>query len=70
MISDSAALPYILRAEDVAAVLRISRSQAYALLHAEGFPTIHLPNSKALRVRRDDLLEYLAQQTNPGGDGP
>lgn len=66
MIFDSSALPYILRAEDVAAVLRISRSSAYALMKQSGFPRLNLNGSKAIRVRREDLMTYLSEHSKGG----
>ena len=35
-------LPLMLNAEDVQAVMHISRAAAYQLMHKEGFPTIQM----------------------------
>ena len=35
-------LPIVLRAEEIAAALGISRGNAYILMHREDFPTLHI----------------------------
>ena len=54
-------LPLTLCANDVAAVLGISRAGAYTLMHAEGFPTITI--GKRMLVLRDKLLAWLDEQS-------
>ena len=41
-------LPITLRAEQVAAVLGISRSNAYALMRQEDFPTLHIGKGRRI----------------------
>ena len=55
-------LPLTLCAEDVAAVLGISRTNAYALLHREDFPTLHI--GKRLLVPRDEFIQWIRENTN------
>lgn len=50
-------LPLTLSAEDVAAVLGISRTNAYALLHREDFPTLRI--GKRLLVPRDRFIRWI-----------
>ena len=54
-------LPLSLRAEDVAAVLGISRANAYTLMHAKNFPTIFI--GKRMIVPRDKFLAWIEEQT-------
>ena len=49
-------------AEDVASVLGISRTNAYALLHREDFPTLHI--GKRLLVPRDEFIQWIRENTN------
>jgi len=55
-------LPLTLCAEDVATVLGISRTNAYALLHREDFPTLHI--GKRLLVPRDEFIQWIRENTN------
>ncbi len=50
-------LPLTLTADQVAAVLSISRANAYTLMHAKGFPTIRI--GKRMVVHRDKLIEWM-----------
>ena len=50
-------LPITLRAEQVAAVLGISRSNAYALMRQEDFPTLHI--GKRMLVPKDRLIQWI-----------
>jgi len=50
--------PVMLRAEDVAAILRISRSKAYDLMHSEGFPTLRIGKHKLL-VSKELFLAWI-----------
>ena len=53
-------LPLSLRADDVAAVLGISRANAYTLMRAKGFPTIFI--GKRMIVPRDKFIEWMDLQ--------
>lgn len=55
-------LPLSLCAEDIASVLGISRSQAYALLHTRGFPVIRV--GKRFVVPREAFLAWMDEQLN------
>ena len=54
-------LPITLRAEQVAAVLGISRSNAYALMRQEDFPTLHI--GKRMLVPKDRLIQWIEEST-------
>lgn len=49
--------PALLRAQDVARVLNISRSLAYRLLDTGQIPTVRI--GKAVRVKPQDLEEFI-----------
>ena len=53
-------LPLSLNANDIAAVLGISRSNAYTLMRAKGFPTIFI--GKRMIVPRDKFIEWMDLQ--------
>lgn len=55
-------LPLSLGAEDIAAVLNISRGSAYALLHSRDFPTIRI--GKRMISPRDRFIDWMNQQMN------
>ena len=50
-------LPLMLNAEDIQAVMNISRAMAYQLMHRDDFPTIVI--GKRMVVPRDKFLEWL-----------
>ena len=50
-------LPLMLNAEDIQAVMNISRAMAYQLMHRDDFPTIVI--GKRMVVPRDQFLEWL-----------
>ena len=50
-------LPVTLRAEQVAAVLGISRSNAYTLMRSEGFPTLRI--GKRMLVPKDQFVHWI-----------
>lgn len=50
-------LPLALSAEDVAAVLGISRANAYNLMRSEGFPTLKI--GKRMSVPKHKLIEWI-----------
>ena len=54
-------LPITLNAQDVAAVLGISRANAYSLMHTRGFPTLQI--GKRMVVPKDKLLVWMDKQT-------
>lgn len=56
-------LPDILRVEEVAAVLRLSRSAAYELAHKEGFPVINPLGGKSMRIPKSAFIEWLENHT-------
>ena len=53
-------LPLALCADDVAAVLGISRANAYTLMHSKDFPTITI--GKRMIVPRDKFIEWMDMQ--------
>lgn len=55
-------LPLTLSAEDVAAVLGISRTNAYALLHREDFPTLKI--GKRLLVPKDRFIRWISESVD------
>ena len=54
--------PDVLTAEQLASVLQISKSGAYALLNRSDFPTLQIGGRKM--VMKKDLLEWLNSRTN------
>ena len=55
-------LPLVLNAVQLARVLGISRSNAYALLHSKGFPTLRI--GKRMVVSKEKLLEWLERNAS------
>jgi len=53
-------LPLSLSANDIAAVLGISRANAYTLMRAKGFPTIFI--GKRMIVPRDKFIKWMDLQ--------
>lgn len=53
-------LPLTLKAHEVAAVLRISKSKVYELAQSESFPAIRI--GKRVVVPRDKLVEWINAQ--------
>ena len=60
-ISSYDELPVSLNADQVAAVLGISRAGAYNLMRSEGFPTLFI--GKRMVVPKDRLLEWIHNNT-------
>ena len=60
-VTDPAQLPMALNANQVAAVLGISRAGAYNLMRSEGFPTLFI--GKRMVVPKDRLLEWIHSNT-------
>ena len=54
-------LPITLNAQDVAAVLGISRANAYSLMHTRGFPTLQI--GKRMVVPKDKLLVWINENS-------
>ena len=50
-------LDVLLKSDDVARILNISRSMAYLLMERGDIPTVHI--SRAVRVRHKDLEQYI-----------
>ena len=57
-------IPLILSAEDVADILKVSRSFAYNLFYAKGFPAIKIGSRRF--VRREKLLKWLEAHEKGG----
>ncbi len=55
-------LPLVLSATDVAEVLRISRSGAYALLKREDFPSVSV--GSRIVVPKNSFIEWLERRAN------
>lgn len=56
--------PMILKAEDIAEVLKVSRPTAYALMKKKGFPLLQL--GRSMRVLRDEFFEWLYSSARNG----
>ena len=54
-------LPVTIQAEDIAAVLGISRAGAYTLMRSKGFPTIYV-GKRRMVVLRDKFIQWLDDQ--------
>ena len=59
-VTDPAQLPMALNANQVAAVLGISRAGAYNLMRFEGFPTLRVGNR--MIVPKDKLIAWINAQ--------
>ena len=59
-VTDPAQLPMALNANQVAAVLGISRAGAYNLMRSEGFPTLFI--GKRMVVPKDRLMDWMNAQ--------
>ena len=60
-------LPLMLNAEDIQAVMNISRAGAYTLMYRADFPVIRI--GKRMVVPRDKFLEWKDQNTECGMNG-
>ena len=58
-------LPLTLKADQVAAVLGISRANAYTLLRREDFPTLRI--GKRMLVPRDRFIRWIEENTQKQG---
>lgn len=55
-------LPITLKADELAAVLGISRASAYTLMRSKGFPTIFI--GKRMVVYRDKFIKWMDEQVS------
>ena len=55
-------LPITLKADELAAVLGISRAGAYTLMRSKGFPTIFI--GKRMVVYRDKFIQWMNEQVS------
>lgn len=55
-------LPLTLKADELAAVLGISRAGAYTLMRSKGFPTIFI--GKRMVVYRDKFIQWMDEQVS------
>lgn len=55
-------LPMILTPSDIAAILGISRNQAYQYIHSKGFPYFKV-GEKLYRIKKDKFLEWLDSES-------
>ncbi len=55
-------LPITLKADELAAVLGISRAGAYTLMRSKGFPTIFI--GKRMVVYRDKFIQWMDEQVS------
>ena len=51
----------LLKAKEVAEILKVSRAMAYTLMQRGEIPTVRI--GKARRVRPEDLIEYINKNT-------
>jgi excisionase family DNA binding protein len=51
----------LLKAKDVAEILKVSRTMAYTLMQRGEIPTVRIGRSR--RVRPEDLIEYINKNT-------
>lgn len=50
-------LPLVLTPTDIAAILGISKNNAYVVVHSKGFPVIKI--GKQYRINRDRFFEWM-----------
>jgi len=53
----------LLKGDEVARILNISRSQAYKLMQQGGIPTVRI--GRSVRVRYESLWQFIEQNTTP-----
>ena len=56
-------LKLLLKPEEVAVAIGVSRSRAYALISSGAIPSIRLEGGKNVRVRVEALYEWINRQT-------
>ena len=59
-------IPNCLTADDIQAILKISRAGVYTLMHRVAFPTIRI--GKRMLVPEDKFVQWLDEQSQRGGD--
>ena len=59
-------IPNCLTADDIQAILKISRVGVYTLIHRVDFPTIRI--GKRMLVPEDKFVQWLDEQSQRGGD--
>lgn len=59
-------IPKCLNADDIQAILKISRAGVYTLMNREDFPTIYI--GKRMVVPEDQFIDWLKMQGQRGGD--
>jgi excisionase family DNA binding protein len=59
----------LLRGEEVAALLGISRALAYRWMQNGVLPTVRVPGSRSVRVPRTGLLAWIEVNTHQAGGG-
>lgn len=60
--TDYAQLPLMLNANELAQVLRISRANAYALMHSQDVSIVQI--GKRMLISKEELLRYLKENTS------
>ena len=55
--------PILLRGEEVAHALQVSRAKAYRMMQRGTIPVVRIPGGKAVRVPRVALLQWINEQT-------
>lgn len=61
LYSDFEQLPVLLTASDLAKILRISRANAYTVMHSRDIATIRI--GKRMLVMKDELIRYIKEKT-------
>lgn len=59
-------IPNCLTADDIQAILKISRAGVYTLMHRVDFPTIRI--GKRMLVPEDKFVQWLDEQSQRGGE--
>ena len=60
--TDFQQLPIMLNAEDIARILRISRANAYVLMHSKTIRCLHI--GKRMLLPKAELLRYIEENTD------
>jgi len=58
----------LLKGDEVARILNISRSQAYKLMQHGGIPTVRI--GRSVRVRYESLWKFIEENTTSRDDPP
>ena len=62
VFTDINQLPILLNAEDVAKILRISRANAYVLMHSKEIHCVRI--GKRMLLPKTELLRYIEENTS------